>query len=233
LSCIRYPHLNKEIFYFACQSCIPKGVVKLKKWISFFKLMEELLMSKSLLVFTLLFGLSSAFASSSHSTMPQFQPSSMNSIGVFQDDPGQQPEGCTLTQGYWKNHEAHAAALIALNGGTLALGNTSYTALQIDQILDQPPSGGDALIQLAHQLIAAKLNELNGASVPASIQTAIADADNAIGDLVPRPVGTDTVVSGDPLFATMNSLASTLDDYNNGRSGVPHCDDSMNHALMR
>ncbi len=128
--------------------------------------------------------------------------------------------GCTLTQGYWKNHESEVAALVP---GTLLLGSTGYSSSQLLSILTTP-TGGNALIILAHQLIAAKLNVLNGAS-NTPIATTIQQADQAIGSLVVPPVGSDDVSPSSPLGQTMTSLSTILDSYNNGNLGVPHCED--------
>lgn len=138
-----------------------------------------------------------------------------------QEDPGQQPDlGCTLTQGYWKNHESHVTSLVPT---TLSLGSTAYTPAQLDQILEQPVAG-NALLILAHQLIAAKLNVLNGAD-DSGIAAEIANADSLIGSLVPPPIGTDDVDPSSALGSQMVTSAGILDDYNNGLSGVPHCPD--------
>lgn len=61
-------------------------------------------------------------------------------------DPSQAPIGCTLTQGYWKNHETNVTTLLASQGGTLMIGHPSYDSVELHQFLVQPPSGGDALI---------------------------------------------------------------------------------------
>src|SRR5688572_23676843 len=59
--------------------------------------------------------------------------------------------GCTLTQGYWKNHpEAWPVA-------SLELGSVTYSKAQLLSIFRTPVSG-NGLVSLAHQLIAAKLN---------------------------------------------------------------------------
>jgi len=81
---------------------------------------------------------------------------------------------------------------------------------------------GNGLVSLAHQLIAAKLNRATGASVPASVATAITNADAMIGGLVVPPVG-----SGFLSTSSTSSLTTTLDTYNNGDTpgGPPHCDD--------
>ena len=74
--------------------------------------------------------------------------------------------GCALTQGYWKNHTE------AWPVSSLTLGSVSYTAADLESILEQPvgsdPSA-NGLIALAHQLIAAKLNAAAGTSVPSDV----------------------------------------------------------------
>lgn len=111
--------------------------------------------------------------------------------------------------------------------GTLPLGSVNYTAAQLALILDvsvnTPGPGANALISLAHQLIAAKLNILNGASA-APIAATIAAADTLIDGLVIPPIGLGNVDPSSVLGQQMLALAATLDQYNNGQLGVPHCD---------
>ena len=78
-----------------------------------------------------------------------------------------------------------------------------------------PPNG---LIALGHQVIAAKLNEYKGASMPDAILTALNDADALIGGLVCPPVGTGYL---DPSLT--QSLTQLLSDFNNGLVGTPAC----------
>lgn len=132
------------------------------------------------------------------------------------------PQGCTLTQGFWKNHGLNAPGNQSnewptLPGGVLKLGTgpgVNYTQLQLQSILDTPPKGNQ-LISLAHQLIAAKLNILNGAN-GSSIAATIAAADAAIGNRVVPPVGNGTL-SG------VGGLIDALDDFNSGVTGPGHC----------
>lgn len=133
-------------------------------------------------------------------------------------------KGCTRTQGFWGSSPQGQALVKAFfpPPTTLALGSNGYTAVQLDSILDAPV-GGNALVNLAHQLIAAKLNILNGAS-SAPILTTIGNADTAIGALIIPPIGGAVVPPASPLGMTMTSLASALDNYNKGLAGVPHCD---------
>ena len=123
--------------------------------------------------------------------------------------------GCTHTIGFWLTHPGAwpPAAL------TLTLGTVSYTQDQLLQILSQPPQG-NGLVQLARQLIAAKINVVTGATTPAGTSNDIASADFLIGDKVVPPVGTDYLPPGQT-----TSLIASLDEYNNGNAegGAPHC----------
>ncbi len=118
--------------------------------------------------------------------------------------------GCTLTQGYWKNHPDEWPV------ESLMLGTVTYDKTQLLGILNQPV-GGNGLVALAHQLIAAKLNIANGAAGSAAA-AAIAGADAMIGSLMVPPVGDGYL---DP--AVTDPLVKTLDDYNNGIIGPGHC----------
>jgi len=119
-------------------------------------------------------------------------------------------QNCTFTLGYWKTHDGVWPVT------SLTLGTVTYTQAQLLAILNQP-AGGNGLIILAHQLIAAKLNIANGAD-PSFISAAIAAGDAQIGGLVVPPVGGDTLPS-----STTSANAHTLDDWNNGITGPGHC----------
>ena len=119
-------------------------------------------------------------------------------------------QNCTYTQGYWKNHPE------AWPTTGFSLGTVNYTAAELLSILNQP-AAGNGLVILAHQLIAAKLNILNGAD-GSFINATIAAADAQIGALVCPPVGTDTLAP-----ASVSANAHALDDWNNGLTGPGHC----------
>ncbi len=132
--------------------------------------------------------------------------------------------GCTLTQGYWKNHPG-AWPVESLMLGDVVI----YTKAELIELL-KTPTGGDAGIVLVHQLIAAKLNVENGAD-PSVVEDIIADADDWLvdyGDTLPCSIKMDT-----PEGAVAVDLAEILDDYNNGIIGpvtvmmmttyCPHC----------
>ena len=120
------------------------------------------------------------------------------------------PDNCTFTQGYWKNHAS------AWPVSSLTLGTVTYTKPQLLSILGTP-AGGNGLIILSHQLIATKLNIANGA-IATGISSTVASADALIGGLVCPPVGTGYLAP-----SSTNGLTNTLDDWNNGVTGPGHC----------
>jgi hypothetical protein len=121
-------------------------------------------------------------------------------------------EGCTLTQGFWKNHPD------AWPVSSLTLGSVSYSQAQLLSILETPVKG-NGLVQLAHQLIAAKLNVASGAS-GSSIAGSIVSADTLIGALIVPPVGDGSLSTEDT-----SSLNDALDAFNEGATGPGHCED--------
>ena len=123
--------------------------------------------------------------------------------------------GCTLTQGFWKNKPAEWPTK------SLTIGTVAYTKVQLISIL-KTPVRGNGLVSLSHQLIAAKLNLANDASVPPGVFEAIGLADGQIGSLIVPSIGAG-FLSPD----STSVLTATLDTYNNGRAtgGPPHCED--------
>jgi hypothetical protein len=149
-------------------------------------------------------------------------------------DPGGR---CTLTQGFWRTHPCDwpspfmpgangtaSPTQCALTGNlnqrcacdssnTIMLGSNAYTQCQLLCILATPAGGNNGLISLAHQLIAAKLNTLNGAGC-SSANSIIAAADALIGNLVVPPIG-----SGFLQPSVTSNLVTALNNYNNGSGG--------------
>jgi hypothetical protein len=140
-------------------------------------------------------------------------------------------QNCTYTQGYWKTHGPVGCATgnntdqwfdnITTPGTpvqvtSLTIGTVTYTDLQICTILNTP-AGGNGLISLAHQLIAAKLNVVKGSDA-SSIQSSIDAADALIGSLVIPPVG-----GGSLAPSSTSSLVTALTNYNEGLTGPGHC----------
>jgi hypothetical protein len=133
--------------------------------------------------------------------------------------------GCTYTQGYWKTHGPVAPGESDITYGWpqsvkdngLSLGTVNYTADQLLAIFTKP-SGGNGLITLAHQLIAAKMNVAAGSDA-SDIAASIIAADAAIGNLVAPPVG-----SGSLSPAATSALVTALTSYNEGATGPGHCE---------
>lgn len=128
-------------------------------------------------------------------------------------------ESCTFTQGYWKTHGPIPTGNNSNEWPVteLMLGSVLYTDLQLQSIFDKP-AGGNGLISLAHQLMAAKLNIANGAD-GTSVAGAIAAADALIGGLVVPPVGTGSLSP-----SSTSSLNATLTSFNEGAIGPGHCE---------
>jgi hypothetical protein len=132
--------------------------------------------------------------------------------------------GCTLTWGYYKNHGSVVTSV--MGGGTILVGADALDAAHVNALLGINENGNNYLIKLVHQLIAAELNSI-GASVPASVQTAI----NAANALIAQQGGASgsatpsTTVTYLGTTYTASGLEGTMDVYNNGNAagGPRHC----------
>jgi hypothetical protein len=125
--------------------------------------------------------------------------------------------GCVRTKGYFKNHPAVVAKLVAGNGGTLLIGGVALTPAQIAAIYGR--NSENFLNQVSQQLITARLNQLSGASTPAAVQAAI-DAAQALekaagGPLTGKATPTTKVTVGTTTY-TAAQLVATLSTYNEG-----------------
>jgi hypothetical protein len=140
------------------------------------------------------------------------------------------PKGCTLTQGYWKNHNAYAngkrevpwptnptywgwdedsPVMYTLSAG----GNDGCPEIGTYLEVLQSPTHGDAFYILAHQYIAARLNVANGA-VDSDIYGLLGQAQAMLGDCQ---------ITEDERAGAI-ALSEELDAWNNGEWGPGHCD---------
>ena len=123
-------------------------------------------------------------------------------------------EGCTFTQGYWKNHNELKTSANQKRDWPLPFDESQLMCGQkLLDILNTSPRG-EAWYILAHQYIAASLNAASGAST-SELGTALADARamltaNCGGITTNRQAAID--------------LSYKLDSYNNGLIGPGHCD---------
>ena len=128
----------------------------------------------------------------------------------------EEPGGCFLTPGYWKNHPGNWAQ------DTLVLGGVELSQEDLLAILKTSVKGGDATVILAHHLIAAKLNVLNGADD--SIVSVIDEAD---AYLVMHPVFSNPGDDEGRQYAL--DLKDMLGDYN--EQGCPEEDEDEDEDM--
>ena len=147
-------------------------------------------------------------------------------------------QGCTLTQGYWKTHNAsfHGGAPLDDNWDNVTPAkelsgffttSASFPVLGPNTppftwfgVFSTPPKG-NAYYQLAHQYEAAKLNYLNGAGQIQSVTDAIASAESFFSHAGNTP--TNWPNTGTATSNTLTSLAGILGSYNEGKIGPGHC----------
>jgi hypothetical protein len=91
---------------------------------------------------------------------------------------------------------------------------------------------GNAYYQLSRQYIAAILNQLDGAAVPANVQAAIDDATELFQQYTPAQVAAAKGKGGKELRAQFTSLAGLLASYNEGLIGPGHCDEDGSSAAI-
>jgi hypothetical protein len=131
--------------------------------------------------------------------------------------------GCTLTQGYWKTHSEFGPApyddtwALLSNGASTTFFSSGKTWYQV--FWTAP--AGNAYYILADQYMAAKLNMLNGASVPASVQTAFNQATTLLNTYSPAQVA--AMKSSNSVRQSFINLAGILGSYNEGLTGPGHC----------
>jgi cysteine-rich repeat protein len=118
---------------------------------------------------------------------------------------------CVFTQGYWKNHPE------AWPVSSLTLGTVSYTQAELLAILNTPVAG-NGLIQLAHQLIAAKLNIANGGD-SSDIGDEILEADALIDGLVVPPIGEGFLRTS--VTSSLNDELTRFNEHGECENGEP------------
>jgi len=127
---------------------------------------------------------------------------------------------CTYTQWYWKTQSKYGPGKGRLPRGigswedaNFYLSNQSWY-----QVLVQVPKGNPYYI-LAHQYIAAILNNLSGAPVPSEVSWIISLSTSFFSTMTPTSVLTKLQKT------QLTNYANILDRYNSGLVGPWHCDD--------
>lgn len=119
---------------------------------------------------------------------------------------------CTRTIGYWKTHNATATKRSLQIAWPISETSPACGGTWLGWLNTEPE--GDAWVILAHQWIGAALNWGAGAEMPADIEDAIAWGGYYL---------TACEIADEDREAAL-ALAATLDAYNNGLVGVPHCE---------
>jgi hypothetical protein len=152
------------------------------------------------------------------------------------------PQGCTLTQGYWKTHNDSFRAARNGNGpppddnwdnlGALAENTIFFLSGQTwFQVFWTAPKG-NVYYNLAHQYMAAKLNVLNGVTPTTDVANAIAAAEALFATWTPAAAG--ALKGNNPTRAQFITLAGILGSFNEGSAGVEHCaEDETSSSLLR
>lgn len=133
---------------------------------------------------------------------------------------GSDKEYCTLTQGYWKTHNAYAKQPKKQIAWPFSedFSNGCNGGQGFLDALHTPPQGSPYYI-LLHQYIAAKLNVLSGLGWTHAGES---EAWGQIQDA--NAILSDCTVSVDEFEYAME-LSESLDAFNNGVWGPGHCDD--------
>jgi hypothetical protein len=131
-------------------------------------------------------------------------------------------DGCSLTQGYWKTHSEHGPAPYddtweqlpdGVDTTFFLSGTTYYGALWTTP-------AGNPYWSLAHQYIAALMNQHNGANVGA-VSAEMSQAATILATYTPLQIKNGSKV----LKAQIVALAGALEAYNSGATGPGHCDE--------
>lgn len=155
------------------------------------------------------------------------------------------PEGCTLTQGYWKTHSEYGPAptdpnwyLIGdVDGDAVSEGPDEDffdTGMSWYEVFWTSPAGRP-YYQLAHQWMAAYLNTVSiqaiGGSVPSNVQTALVNGASLLDeyDGSPNPNKNPDIKGKDAkdIRGQFVSIAGVLGSFNEGTIGPGHCDEPL------
>jgi hypothetical protein len=155
------------------------------------------------------------------------------------------PQGCTLTLGYWKTHNAsfHGGAPIDDNWNNVTPAkelsgffttSNSFPVLGPNTppftwfgVFGTPPKGNPFFI-LSQQYMAAKLNYLNNAGQVPTVTTAIASAEAFFSHAGNTPGNWPN--TGTATSSTLTTLAGILGSYNEGTIGPGHCSEDNTSA---
>lgn len=132
--------------------------------------------------------------------------------------------GCTLTQGYWKTHADPAQKKYDPTWDLIPPDKASslFFDTGMSWVAAMWQDSSNYYFALAQQYIAAYLNKLNGASVPAEVQLAMDEAAVLLAEY-------DNKAFDDVVKAQMVELVNILTSFNEGNymGGPPHCSERI------
>jgi hypothetical protein len=125
---------------------------------------------------------------------------------------------CTYTKGFYRNHAAATAAVIAFMGGSVQVGSANLTAARAQALLNATPgqSGNvtypsNLLLNLVQQLITGELNVARGSTASPGVQSAIASANSAITVTLS---GSQIQLSSALSTGAASTLVATIENFN-------------------
>jgi hypothetical protein len=125
---------------------------------------------------------------------------------------------CTYTKGFYRNHAAATAAVIAFMGGSVQVGSANLTAARAQAVLNATPgqSGNvtypsNLLLNLVQQLITGELNVARGSTASPGVQSAIASANSAITVTLS---GSQIQLSSALSTGAASTLVATIENFN-------------------
>jgi hypothetical protein len=114
--------------------------------------------------------------------------------------------GCTYTQGYWGNKPGVVWPTTFSRDAMFFSSGLTW-----QQVMDTPVNVSQGYYQLAHQYIAAVLNQENGAYVPQGVQDTLNLAFNWLSSNAP------SACTANGSCGLQKDWAAVLDEYNNGQ----------------
>ncbi|HUV83088.1 MAG TPA: PGF-pre-PGF domain-containing protein [archaeon] len=153
---------------------------------------------------------------------------------------------CTFSQGYWKNHEADWVLLETEYNGNASPdwwfliqddpfnaslpSQTGYNWSMTWMDVFNTPGGTTPVYTLAQQYMGAYLNYLNGASMPAEVQSNMTRAYELLTNATFNSGTFD--FNANPIVKTeFEEIKTVLDNYNKGSIGPGHCSEENSNIL--
>jgi hypothetical protein len=162
------------------------------------------------------------------------------------------PQGCTLTQGYWKTHNESFHGGAPADDGWFLIGDVDGDGNSEGELEDFFDTGmtwfdvfwtspaGRPYYQLAHQWMAAYLNwkqiEDLGGTIPTAVSTALTNGAALLDEYDGSEAGKDPDLKGKnakSIRAQFVSIAGVLADFNEGDIGPGHCDEDASSLLTQ